>query len=337
MDPTLEAAQKLRAYEEKHPWQALAGGFLPGVGQAQSAAALRDPKAPWWEKALNVPALIPGIGGVAKATLIGAKLAKGSARLEKGLDAAHALSIELIRSKFPRAAFGTNGARKLLIAKHPEMNDRLAAETGWFIEPWSGKLVTEIDDSTSKINLGQLQQAEGLHHFGKPGQELSAADVLHHPEYEKLPAARDFMERLGVQMDPHLKDAHGEFDPALHRVTLQPELTVANEKKLHDLMIHEPNHAIAGHEGLPGGTSPEAAGSYENYLRDPGEVNARVAAMRRFLTPEGRQKFPFHKHVEAENIRLRNDPSNYGGTQAELSMALKERNLDPEDWLTRPL
>jgi hypothetical protein len=337
MDPTLEAAQKLRAYEEKHPWQALSGGFIPGVGQAQSAAALRDPKAPWWEKALSVPGLIPGLGGVAKAGLIGVKLAKGTKHLEQGADAARKAANYMLHLKFPRAIPDTNGSRKLLIAQHPEMNDELARKFGWFIEPWSGKLVTEIDDSASKINLGQLQQAEGLHHFGKPGQELSAADVLHHPEYQKIPAARDFMERLGVQMDRNLKDAHGEFDPAMHRITLQPDLTVANEKKLHDLMIHEPNHAVAAHEGLPGGTSVEAAGSYENYLRDPGEVNARVDAMRRFFTPEGRKKFPFHKHVEAENARLRYDPSNYGGTQAELSMFFKERNLDPEDWLTRPL
>jgi hypothetical protein len=90
-DPTLTVAQKLRAYEAKHPLQAIAGGFVPGLGQASSAAALRDPEAPWWEKALNAPGLLPGVGGASKAiVLLASKLRKidpeAFARAAKFLD-----------------------------------------------------------------------------------------------------------------------------------------------------------------------------------------------------------------------------------------------------------
>lgn len=77
MDTSLEAAKKIRAYEAKHPWQAIAGGFTPGVGQVSAAAALRDPDAPWWEKALSAPGLLPSAGGASKAiVLLARKLAK---------------------------------------------------------------------------------------------------------------------------------------------------------------------------------------------------------------------------------------------------------------------
>ena len=51
--PGLAAARTLRKWEEANPGAATLAGFIPPLAIAQSAAALRDPDAPTWEKALS--------------------------------------------------------------------------------------------------------------------------------------------------------------------------------------------------------------------------------------------------------------------------------------------
>ena len=80
----LALVKKLRKYEEDHPVQAIAANFNPAYGAVSSGAAIADPEAPWWEKLLSAPGLIPGLGGASKATVIlASRLRKYPKILEK--------------------------------------------------------------------------------------------------------------------------------------------------------------------------------------------------------------------------------------------------------------
>lgn len=334
-DPTLIAAQKLRAYEEEHPVQAIIGGFTPGVGQASAAAALRDPNAPWWEKALNVPSLVPGIGGTAKALVIGAKMAKGSEALENSLKAAQKLALKIRRAE--ESANPSKGARGVsdLVQGDPRINDRIFRETGWWYDPDSRKWMTEIDDSTSAVDFPFLDQAIQNKMLTDKGG-IGLGDALYHPELAKLPEGRKFLSEVSVAHDPATLGRGGEYRPSLDEVAFGAEPTPAprDMRNIRDMLIHEPQHAIASREGFELGTNPEAAGSFEKYVEDPGEMLARVAALRRNMTPEARRKYPFHRQLEEERARLM-DPAQKGtyAKEEDLKRALMLRNLDPEEML----
>ena len=77
-------AKKLRNWEEQNPVKAIAASLNPVYGAASGAAAVADPDAKWWEKALGGASLVPGMGAPAKATvLLAARLRKYPKLLEK--------------------------------------------------------------------------------------------------------------------------------------------------------------------------------------------------------------------------------------------------------------
>lgn len=79
------------------------------------------------------------------------------------------------------------------------------------------------------------------------------------------------------------------------------------EKDLRETLIHEIQHFIQYYDGLPNGTNPEAAfkgwskanpgatwypGNQEAYMRNSGEVQARLAEARSNLDPEQSRQYP---------------------------------------------
>lgn len=334
-DPTLVAAKKLRAYEEAHPVQAIVGGFTPGIGQASAAAALRDPDAPWWEKGLNTIGLVPGIGGVGKAMVIGAKLAKGNEALEGSLKAAQKLALKMRKAE--ESADPSKGARGIsdLVEGDPRINDQIFKETGWWYDPDSRKWMTELDDSKSMPDFPMMEESELNQVFGRPGLGLSLGDVLKHPELEKLPEGRKFLSEASVERNPALGAKSGEYDPNVDVMSFGDEIDPKNMSSLRDVLLHEPQHAIAKREGFMRGTNSQAAGGFEPYMKDPGELLARITALRRNMTPEARRKLPFHRHLEEERYRLSmpGEAKRYATQEDDLKRALKLRNLDPEEML----
>lgn len=333
-DPTLIAAKKLRAYEEAHPVQAIIGGFTPGIGQASAAAALRDPDAPWWEKALNAPGLIPGVAGASKAIVIGARMAKGSEALEDSLKAAQKLALKIRRAE--QSADPSKGARGVsdLVKGDPRVNDQIFKETGWWYDPDSAKWMTELDDSRSMPDFRFMEEAEMNQMFGKQGQTMALGDVLRHPELERLPEGQRFLQEAQVERDLNLGAKSGEYRPSEDVMGFGDQIEPQNASAIRDTLLHEPQHAIAAREGFEGGTNTRAAGSYEKYLKDPGEMLARVAALRRNMTPEARRKYPFHRQLEEERYRLSvPGESRRYADETDLKRALMLRNLDPEEML----
>lgn len=341
-DPTLVAAQKLRAYEEEHPVQAIIGGFTPGVGQASSAAALRDPEAPWWEKGLAVPGLIPGIGGAAKAIVIGARIAKGNEALEGSLKAAKALAAK-VRGSNPEAPV-TRGAKgmKELLAGDPRINDQIHKETGWWIDPDSGEWKTELSDHLAYPDYEYMDQM--LTNYPKEGGALVLGqldEVMTHPELAKLPEGRKMMSEVMVEHNNPKVGRGGEYSPTEDTIRFGEDVEpdAGKMRRIREVLLHEKQHGIQEREGFKGrGTSPEAAGSYQKYLEDLGEMESRLVQLRRNMTPEARRKLPFHRHLEIERARLMN-PDEFGRTanETDLKRAMMLRNLDPEEMLTPEL
>jgi hypothetical protein len=341
-DPTLVAAQKLRAYEEAHPFQAIAGGFTPGIGQASAAAALRDPKAPWWEKALSVPGLVPGVGGAAKAIVIGARIAKGSDALEASLKTAKKLAL-----KYKKAAETddpSKGARGVqeLIEGDPRINDEIFKETGWWKDPDNGEWKMELDDSKAYPDYQYMDQM--LTNYPKEAGILqmgSIDEIMNHPELAKLPEGRKLLSEVQVEHNFPKVGKGGEYSPLEDTIRFGEDVEpdAGKMRRIREVLLHEKQHAIQEREGFKGrGTNLEAAGSHEAYVKDLGEIEARLVQQRRNMTPEARRKLPFHRHLEIERTRLM-DPNEVGryANQQDLERALKLRNLDPRDMLTREI
>lgn len=77
-------AKKLRNWENENPVKAIAASLNPVYSAASGAAAVADPDAKWWEKALGGASLVPGMGAPAKATvLLAARLRKYPKIFEK--------------------------------------------------------------------------------------------------------------------------------------------------------------------------------------------------------------------------------------------------------------
>lgn len=341
-DPTLVAAQKLRAYEEKHPLQAIAGGFAPGIGQASSAAALRDPTAPWWEKALAVPGLVPGVGGAAKAIVIGARIAKGNEALEASLKAAKKLAREAAPASADNPVTRGPKGMKQLLQGDPRINDQIHKETGWWIDPDNGEWKMELDDSKAYPDFQYMDQM--LTHYPKEDGALVLGqldEIMNHPELAKLPEGRKMMSEVMVEHNFPKVGKGGEYSPTEDAIRFGEDVEplAGKMRRIREVLLHEKQHAIQEREGFKGrGTSPEAAGSYEEYLKDLGEMEARVVQIRRNMTPEARRKLPFHRHLEEERARLMHpDESDRAADYNDFEDLLLKHRLKPDEMLAPEL
>jgi hypothetical protein len=170
--------------------------------------------------------------------------------------------------------------------------------------------------------------------FGKQGQTMELAEALRHPELEKLPEGPRFLQQVLVERNPALGAKSGEFRPSEDVIGFGDDIDPRNASDIRDTLLHEPQHAIAAREGFARGTNSQAAGGFENYMKDPGEMLARVAALRRNMTPEARRKFPFYRHMDTERYRLSipGEERRYA-SKVDLQRQLMERNLDPDEML----
>jgi hypothetical protein len=342
---SLKLAQGLRGWQQKHPIADLGISFVPGVGQAyglaSAAAAMRDPEASTFEKGMAGASVLP-VGKVAdklRKIVVGEKLIKGSASHEAALARAKEMLKEEWR-KAPTVSKGPKATRDFDIGD-PRLQDKLAKETGWWTDPDTGKWMTELDDSRSYPDYQYMDQAIQNKMLGEfPADSgnvnmIGLEDALKHPEMQKLPEARKMMSEVSVGHDPNLGRGgvyYGADDEMFFGSPVDPN--PRNMTDVRDTLMHETQHAIASREGFARGSSPEAAGSYSAYLKDPGEILARTASLRRNMTPEARRKYPFHRNVEDYRTRLM-DPmfATHSMKPEDLKRALALRNLDPEQML----
>jgi hypothetical protein len=341
---SLKLAQGLRGWQQKHPGLDLAAGFVPLAGQAyglaSSAAAMRDPEASKLEKGLAVAGILPvgKAAGALKKIIVGEKTVKGVPALEASL----AMAKKLRNQFFKAGKNPSKGARGMtdLVQGDPRINDQLAKETGWWIDPDSGKWMHELDDSRASPDYPFLDQAKNNQMMGpmKGGghNAVGLEDALPHPELAKLPEGRRMMSEVSVTHDPTDVGRGGKYSPMDDEITFGAPIdpNPKNMSDVRDTLLHETQHGIASREGFPIGTNPEAAGSYETYLKDPGEMTARMVSLRRNMTPDARRRFPMHRQIEEERFRLM-DPLQQRRYQndEDLKRALKLRNLDPDEML----
>lgn len=310
--------------------------MVPVVGQAyglaQSAAALRDPEASTADKAMAAASVIPAgkLADKLRKIVVGEKTVKGVPAYEESLKRAKQLALKFRKAE--ESADPSKGARGVsdLVRGDPRINDEIAKETGWFYDPDSRKWMTELDDSRTPIDYEFLDQA------AQNRMTTSLGDVMPHTELSKMPEGQKILEQVSVRQEPSLgRGGKITFDDeTIQYGNLEP--TPQSMRDVRDTMIHETQHDIAYREGFPTGTNVRAAGSRENYMRDPGEALARVAALRRNMTPEARRKFPFYRHMDEERARLM-DPSQVRryADEEDLKRMLKLRNLDPDEMLVR--
>jgi hypothetical protein len=80
-------------------------------------------------------------------------------------------------------------------------------------------------------------------------------------------------------------------------------------ERMRRLLLHETQHAVQDASNFGNlGTNPRAAGSFSKYLRNPGEMEARVVEQRRQWTPQSREQFNFPEHMNWEANRLQQVP-----------------------------
>lgn len=306
-DPTLEAARKLRAYEAEHPFQAVAMGFTPGVGEASAAAALRDPDAPWWEKALNVPGLLPSLGGLSKGLVAGVKGAKPAAE-----------AAVLLASKLRKTA--------------PDLFEKASK----FIDPFTGKKMAEIDDSLSSVDKEYIDQALTNQIPLRLDEAYNHPDLFRaEPNLGYVPVTKGGVSpgaageyRFSSKLSP---DSVGDI-----AIAKLPDPTSSRSLDFFDNTIrHETQHATDDLSNLL--TSGEDKGLA--YWADPQEIRARVVAERHGMSPSGRVKYSFDQHMKDELARLEGMDSmglKLGhATKDDLRRMAGMRNLDWEDLLRK--
>jgi len=301
-DLSLEAAKKLRAYEAEHPWQAIAGGFTPGIGELSSAAALRDPDAPWWEKALNVPGLLPSLGGASKLAVGGVKGGK---------------------------------ALVLLASKLAKTNPEAFAKAAKFVDPMTGKKMAEIDDSLATVDHELLDQM-GMHQM-----QTSLEDAIQHPElFKSEPYLSDVGLHTGTGSPKHAGEyfsRRGSSPGRIHAKPISDPTKASSIRNFENTLFHETQHATDDASGLLEKTSPGVDES--KYWFQPDEVRARVAAARQKFSPAGRLKYSFDDHMRDEVSRLHgiewHGQKFHEAKDADLARQVGLRNLSLEDLLRK--
>lgn len=342
-DLTLLAAKKLRAYENEHPLQALIGGFTPGVGQASSLAALRDPDAPWWEKGLSSLEFLPVAGGAAKAVIVGAKIADKSPALKASLMRAKELAAALRGST--DATPVTRGAKEMreFLAGDPRSNDLIHNETDWFIEPDSKQWATEIDDSMSSPDLEMIRQLRMNNPKLNAITEMKLGDSMIHPKLYKVD---DTISDMTQEIDPAMSVGAGHhrgWEDTI-RNGVPDESSLDSISKFRRAQLHETAHGLARRHGYNTGANFKATpgkdevDKWRNYMGNPGEIIANVTALRRNMTPMARKKFSFHRMMDEERARIMAfktmDDVRYAD-DTDLKKWMTDRGMDPEEHLVR--
>jgi len=180
-----------------------------------------------------------------------------------------------------------------------------------FRNPQTGELKQEIDDSAMKL-IGQAKVTKG------PGYDTHSysgniSNVLKHDELlNKVPSLKQLQTNVDViksqSKNPvRLSGSVGGYSPSTNKV----RASGADENAALKIATHELQHAVDKATGAKSyGSSPQQQKdkmglvakifggkdtdkkAMQNYLDDPGEVQARAAEARRSLTPQQRQERP---------------------------------------------
>ena len=191
--------------------------------------------------------------------------------------------------------------------------DEIYNQTGVLKHPLDKDWRTEISDKGAKLKFTPQQLLD----LSKSGdlRFMRLPEILDHPElFEKFPYAKDFA------LDGHMAEdssyyrntaptsAPAEYvnrgvNPAPGQVQLslaEHNSTVANQmlasaSEILDRLLHEVQHGIQGLNPLAShGTNVRQAGTHKNYLRDAGELEARLVEARKYLSEEELRKlYPY--------------------------------------------
>jgi hypothetical protein len=192
------------------------------------------------------------------------------------------------------------------------MND-IFEQTGVFKHPLDKDWRTEISDKGAKLKFTP-QQLLDLRKSGDL-RFMRLPEILDHPElFEKYPYAKDFA------LDGHMADGSSYYkntaptfppedyvnrgvNPAPGQIQLSladrdhsvSNPLLASESEIMDRLLHEVQHGIQGLNPLAsGGTNVRQAGSFQKYLRDAGELEARLVEARKDLpSDELRKLYPY--------------------------------------------
>lgn len=136
--------------------------------------------------------------------------------------------------------------------------------TGWHQGPEPGVWLHEVPDDNMKMT-GDLEAGGGPVPLHKA--------IKHDELFQAAPGLKDTTVSAG---DTSYPGALGEFRPEENHIAVGS----ANDK---ESLAHEIQHAVAQEQGMPDsyrGSSPDEAGSYEDYKNNPGEIMAEDTADR---------------------------------------------------------
>lgn len=281
-DPTLEYAQQLRQWEEENPWKSVALGFVPGIGAAyggaSAAAALRDPEATAIEKTLAIAGMLPG----------GKLLGKLKPKRDIILHEPQIEKLKEVRKKYPP----WKGIDREVVDVAPQ--------------GLTGEKRMYIPDPI--LDMEKVRDAFPIEHYGPGGQTLASPDkyvdmLRDDLEYNNLvrelfPQMDElrFARQAGYKGSHFNRAATDAADPLEESSIAYPQIVIGEEwdmladdaphylRTLGEANVrgrtgHELQHFAQHQAGAPEhwrGTNESKAGSYYNYLRQPGEMEARL-------------------------------------------------------------
>lgn len=274
-DKLTAMAQALRGWQEENPWKDAAAGFVPGVGQVELAAALRDPKATTTDKVLAGVGAVPG--GAAVTKLGGAALGA---------------MIPLIRRGAIQAP---KGWEKIMDT---------------VFRPMPGVERVEIPDHDLDMVQFTKQWGDMLRGAGKGGATTTTPlDKLYTKDSLFMKAMPE-IQSMSVDWSRKANGPYnGMYFPKEKRIALYPGGDDAA-----GTLRHEATHA-ADHTGAGGAgdlDNPASRmfeqwldGSNPMYLMQPGELFGRMVKVRADWTPKQRAALPLQKQYDDEMKRLK--------------------------------
>jgi hypothetical protein len=171
-----------------------------------------------------------------------------------------------------------------------------------------GQVRMELSDHAAKFDPDALDLLD-------KGYGQSTLEMLDHPDLFKA-----YPELADLSVLPHIGEGQGAYiSGKTAHMTLKGGLSPARGISTENVALHELQHAAQDLEiRKPGfvGTNAGAAGGFPSYLKDRGEMEARITALRQYLNPAQRRAWPFKSQMAAEESRLMRDPNSFGETDA---------------------
>lgn len=199
-------------------------------------------------------------------------------------------------------------------------------KTGWF-KGDDGKWRFEIDDSGAKIKTDKLTELskyggrKGTYSDRDSFGELKLSDIVEHKElFEKYPQLQD-VKVQGVIVDDAFdggrKGSYSVEDNAI-------SVTAKSLEDMKSTLLHEVQHAIQRIEDFAKGTNAQNTSGFENYIKNHGEAEARLAQAR---AADGYENFPL------DDLDVPRDEliKKFDGGVAEMSIETEARYINPKN------